>query len=441
MNFNIAGGQKTSLDRAIRNISYPLLNFQHLDPLMERIGDAHYVLLGEASHGTHEYYIWRTELTKRLIREKGFSFIAVEGDWPDCYRLNRYVKGDVKSEGKAQEHLREIDRWPTWMWANWEVAALLDWLKDYNTTLPEKDKVGFYGLDVYSLTESLEAIINYLEHEDPEAANTARKAVECFDAHGGTEGQGYAMATQLVPQSCENEVIQLLTEIVSGAGRYDHDQELVFSTEQNANIAVNAERYYRAMISAGPESWNIRDRHMVDTLERLMKFHGSGAKCVVWEHNTHIGDARATSMARGGMVNTGQLVRESHKEKDVVLAGFGSYKGTVIAGRSWGAPMKKMTVPAARRGSWEQLLHSLDAEDRMLIFDRDNDSDILTGRYDHRAIGVVYNPEADHLANYVASILPQRYDAFLYIDETRALHPLDMEPHKFDVPETYPWGI
>lgn len=430
------------LIESTKDISHMLETSRDLDPLMERIGDSRFVLLGEASHGTHEYYTWRTAITQRLVEEKGFSFVAVEGDWPDCYRLNRFVKGYKDSGLTEEEVLRKFDRWPTWMWANWEVAALLQWMKDYNNNVVKNRKVGFYGLDVYSLGESLEAILKYLDKEDPQVAQETRKVMECFESYGGTEGQAYAMATRLVPKACEKEVVKMLADITSHMSRYDSDPEMVFSTGQNAKVAVNAERYYRAMVGSGPESWNIRDRHMAETLGDLMEFHGKDtAKCVIWEHNTHIGDARATPMARSGMVNVGQLVRERYGEEDVVLVGFGSYKGSVIAGRSWGAPMEEMTVPEAPEGSWEYLLHSMNKENRLLIFDPDKNKELMSQRLNHRAIGVVYNPGADRYSNYVPSRLPQRYDAFLYIDETEAVHPLHLKAHSKGVPDTYPWNL
>lgn len=443
MNFEtLAPKQKERVTDNIKSVSHRFETAYDLEPLMDRIGDSRFVLLGEASHGTHEYYTWRTAITRRLIEEKGFSFVAVEGDWPDCYRLNRYIKG-YEDAGKTEEEvLRKFDRWPTWMWANWEVAALLSWMKDYNDNIVKNKKIGFYGLDLYSLGESLDAILEYLDKEDPEAARETRKVMECFDTYGGTEGQSYAMATRLVPESCEDDVVKMLSNISSRAERYNSDPEMVFSTEQNAKIAVNAERYYRAMVGRGPESWNIRDRHMVETLDRLMDFHGKDTtKCIIWEHNTHIGDARATSMSRNGMVNVGQLVREKQREEDVVLVGFGSYKGSVIAGRSWGAPMEKMTVPEAPKGSWEYLLHNMDDENRLLIFDHEKNEELMAQPIGHRAIGVVYNPGADEYSNYVPSRIPQRYDAFLYVDETEAVHPLHLEPHSKKIPETYPWNL
>jgi erythromycin esterase len=431
----------TSAVEELRDNSFVLEGTSDLDPLMERIGDAKYVLLGEASHGTHEYYVWRSRISRRLIEEKGFSFIAVEGDWPDCYAVNRFIKQYPDAGGSAREVMHRFDRWPTWMWGNWETTALVEWLHRYNATQPRERRVGFYGLDVYSLWESLESITRYLEKTDPAALATAREAMACFEPYGRDE-QEYARITRVVPTSCEQEVIDMLLEISRKMPLYDSDPEAVFSTEQNAHIAVNAERYYRAMMHSGPESWNIRDTHMADTLERLMQFHGPDARAIVWEHNTHIGDARATDMKRSGYVNVGQLVREKHEDEGVVLVGFGSYKGEVLAARSWGDEPEVMPVPEARDGSWEEMLHEADLTQHLLLLDDwKMDPHRAKQTFDHRAIGVVYNPEFERFANYVPSVLPSRYDAFIFIDETHELHPLHIEPHGHRVPETYPWGI
>src|SRR5207249_3799007 len=352
---------------AVRDLSRPLRSPADLDPLLERIGNARCVLLGEASHGTHEYYTWRAQISERLIAEKGFSFIAVEGDWPDCYRVNRFVKGyDGGGEG-ALEVLHAFERWPTWMWANEEVLALADWLHDYNWGLPDERRVGFYGLDVYSLWDSLYQVIGYLRKTDGRALEAAQCAIKCFEPYGD-DPQEYARSTMWVPESCEDEAVGLLAEIVRQAPAVEGDRsDARFAAEQNARVVKNAEAYYRAMVRGGPESWNIRDRHMAETLERLMRHHGPGAKGIVWEHNTHIGDARFTDMAEDGTVNVGQLVREKHGGEGVVLIGFGSFQGSVIAGRQWEAPMERMEVPPARPGSWEQILHRVSAANKLLL--------------------------------------------------------------------------
>ncbi len=425
------------LAERVRELAQPLEDADDLDPLLERIGDAKYVLLGEASHGTSDYYTWRARLSKRLIEEKGFSFVAVEGDWPDCTRVNRFVKG--YGGESARETLRAFSRWPTWMWANWEVVAFTEWLRNHNEGLSDDEKVGFYGLDVYSLWESLEAVTDYLKRTDPEALETAKRAYKCFEPYH-EDAQDYAHATAFVPTSCEAEVVDLLTTLRRKAQTHD-DPKAHFNAEQNARVAVDAERYYRAMIRGGPESWNIRDHHMVDTLENLMQHHGPESKAIVWEHNTHIGDARATDMAGADMVNVGQLVREKHAADDVVLVGFGSFEGSVIAGASWDAPMERMSVPPAREGSWERVLHEAGVGNALFIT-RDLQGEIFRTRRGHRAIGVVYNPARERYGNYVPTTLPERYDAFLYLDKTSALHPLHMEETtQGEPPETYPWGM
>ena len=426
----------------LNRTSLPLENSEDLNPLLNYIGEAKYVLLGEASHGTHEYYTWRAKITQRLIQEKGFSFIGVEGDWPDCYRLNRFVKGYLDSGKDILSVMNDFKRWPTWMWANWEVAAFIDWLKSYNENLSANKRVGFYGLDVYSFRESMQSILQYLEKNDPKALSVAKKAMECFEPFGKDEGQSYARASSFVPELCEKEILNMLKEIVKNMPNYNHDAENVLSTEQNAFIARNAEKYYRAMIKRGSASWNIRDEHMVSTIDRLMKFHGKDSKIIVWEHNTHIGDARATNMATEGMVNVGQLIREQHTSDGVVAVGFGSYKGNVVAGREWGDSMRKIKVPEAINGSWEHAFHiANNGQNRLLLMNRVKEEKCLLSPIGHRAIGVVYNPEHESFGNYVPSILPERYDAFLFIDETNALHPINIEVNGNQIPETYPFGM
>ncbi|HET9056715.1 MAG TPA: erythromycin esterase family protein [Chitinophagaceae bacterium] len=432
---------KNEITSAIKQWAFPLQNKIDLSPLFDYIGDARIVMLGEASHGTHEYYMWRTYISKKLIEEKGFNFIAVEGDWPDCYRVNRFMKGYEPNEKNTFQVLHAFNRWPTWMWANWEIMALANWLQKHNTGLPAHKRVGFYGLDVYSLWESMESIMQYLRKTDKAALKIAEGAFQCFEPYRKDEGQSYARASQFVPELCENEVVGLLREIQNKLPTYNTDYENVFSAEQNALIAVNAEKYYRAMIRGGPHSWNVRDKHMADTLERLLKFHGDNSKVIVWEHNTHIGDARATDMTDEGMFNIGELARIRHHDKGVMLIGFGSYQGTVMAARRWGAAMQTIKMPDAREGSWEYFLHASGAENKLLLMEDFMGDVFMENHIGHRAIGVVYNPEYEQYGNYVPTILPLRYDAFIYLDKTRALHPLHVEPDGAQMPETYPFGV
>lgn len=411
-------------------------------PLVERIGDARYVLLGEASHGTHEYYWWRAEITRRLVQEHGFDFIAVEGDWPDCFAVNTWVRG-LDGDGRdAEDVLAAFRRWPTWMWANEEVAELATWMRDHNRGRPYAGQVGFYGFDVYSLWESMRAIIDYLSEHEPDAVETAKHAFRCFEPYR-EDPHSYAWATRMVPTSCEEEVVALLSRICEDGAASGPTEEHRFAAEQNAAVARDAERYYRAMIRGGPESWNVRDTHMVDTLDRLMDRHGPDAKSIVWAHNTHIGDARATGMARDGLVNVGQLVRERHGRDDVVAVGFGGHRGQVIAGDAWGAPMDRMPVPDARPDSVEGLLHREIGEDALLVFPGDEGGrGWLDEVRPHRAIGVVYHPERERIGNYVPTVLGERYDAFCYLDDTSALRPLaPEEPAGNEDLETFPSGL
>jgi erythromycin esterase-like protein len=433
-----------SIAVGLKKRALPLSDPSDLDPLIERIGTARYVLLGEATHGTSEFYQWRAALSRRLIQEQGFAFVAVEGDWPDCYRLNRYAKGYPDSGESARDVLHAFERWPTWMWANREVAEFAEWLRDHNRKLSPARQAGFYGLDVYSLWDSMHAVVNYLESIDPAFARAARAAYRCFEPYG-EDVQEYARATALVPATCEREAIAVLSALRDNAVEYRQDgRDAYFNAEQNALVARNAELYYRTMVRGGPTSWNVRDTHMVETLERLMAHHGPNAKAIVWEHNTHIGDARFTDMARAGMFNVGQFVRQGHEADDVVLVGFGTHRGTVIAGEEWGAPMRRMRVPPARDGSFEDALHVSDAGDMLLLFNGSDDGGIagLDEPIGHRAIGVVYDPRNEHWGNYVPTIVPRRYDVFIHIEESAGVDAFHM-PVLVDgePPETYPSGM
>jgi erythromycin esterase len=391
---------------------------QDLDALLNQIGNARYVLLGEASHGTAEFYTWRAAITRRLIQEKGFNVIAVEGDWPAAYEVNRYIRGEGDA-GNAAEALESFRRWPTWMWANQEIATLTEWLRQYNQG-PASHAVGFYGLDMYSLWESLEAIARFSE-ADAAILAAVRNAQSCLAPYQQDE-QAYAQATAQ-GASCAEAIGQVLQAVQHRQGELPAGHEAAFNAEQNALVAVNAERYYRAMMASSAGSWNIRDRHMMETFNRLNAHHGSNAKIIVWEHNTHVGDARYTDMAAAGEVNIGQLVREQHAQAGVYILGFGTYEGTVIASGYWGGPTTTMKVPAAQAGSWEALLHHTAPANKLINLQLWRSDKNLTQRRGHRAIGVVYDPGRE-AGNYVPTDLPNRYDAFIFIDKTQALHPL-----------------
>jgi erythromycin esterase-like protein len=311
-------------------------------------------------------------------------------------------------------------------------------MRRHNEGSPKDEQVGFHGLDVYSLWEALYEVIRYLNQHHPDAVQAAYQAFRYFEPYG-EDPQEYARATMFVPDTCREEVLDLLKTVRERAAQALTGNATNLNAVMNAEAVKGAEAYYRTMVGGGAESWNLRDRHMADTLNRLMRFYGPDAKAIVWEHNTHIGDARYTTMTNSGMFNVGQLVRQEHDTDGVVLAGFGSYEGTVVAGRSWNAPMEVMDVPPAKPGSWEHALHLMGAEDRLLLFRPPVDArDALTVPRGQRAIGVVYNPEAEW-GNYVPTVLPLRYDAFLYLDQTRALNPLHVQPQA-GPPELYPWG-
>jgi erythromycin esterase len=423
----------------IAAMAMPLNDPADLDPLLDRIGDARFVLLGEASHGTLDYYRWRAAITRRLISERGFSFLAVEGDWPDCFAVNLWVKGRADQDRGAATILDRFERWPTWMWANQEVAEFAGWLRDHNRR--HGRQVGFYGLDVYSLWESLRRIFEYLGDRQPQTLQAAMRALRCFEPYA-EDPQRYARATRMVPESCEDEVVDLLRELHRRPppGRHD-DAEAELDALQNAEVLAGAERYYRTMVRADGESWNVRDCHMADTLDRLTAHHGAQAKAVVWEHNTHVGDARATDMARAGMINVGQVVRERHHRDGVVLVGFGGHRGIVIAAQAWGAPMRRLPVPPAAEGSHEDLLHHVAPYPSLLVFPDRRDTPWLSAPRRHRAIGVVYHPEMERYGNWVPTVMGGRYDAFCSFAETEALHPLHLEGvQPAGERETYPWS-
>ena len=426
----------------IRTLATPLQSLSDLDPLVARLGSVRFACIGEASHGTHEFYVWRAELTKRLIDEKGFNWIGVEGDWPDCWRINQWVRGLVPEQQhlSAVQVLAGFERWPTWMWANREVADFLDWLHARNLDFPLSERVGFYGLDVYSLWDSLRRIMNWLHEHQPEALPAAHQAWQCFLPYHEDPHQ-YAWATRLVPETCEEDVVALLAEVHGQVRRMAGGDEAAFDAVQNAEVAAAAENYYRTMVRGDRASWNIRDEHMVDTIDRITQHLGDQSRGVIWEHNTHIGDARATDMAQAGMVNVGQLMRERHGNQAVGLVGFASHRGTVLAASGWGEPEVEFDVPIAIGGSHEDLLHQALGFPALLLLDPERLGAWISDRRGHRAIGVVYNPNNER-GNYVPTIIGQRYDALIWLEETRALEPLHHElvPRELEF-ETEPSGF
>jgi erythromycin esterase-like protein len=419
-----------------------------LDGLLCRVGDARYVLLGEASHGSHEFYDIRAELTKRLIRDKGFSIVAVEADWPDAYRVNRYIRG-AESAGSAEEALSGFERFPTWMWRNKVVLELVTWLREHNRASPQP--VGFYGLDLYSLHASMNAVLEYLERTDPAAVQSARARYSCFDRFGG-DPQRYGHATSLgyVP-SCEDAVIEQLVALhARRAEALQADglsaREELFFAEQNARVVTNAERYYRTMYRGGVASWNLRDTHMADTVDALCKHLGQSAesaKVIIWAHNSHVGDARATELAEQGELNLGQLMRERHPERTFIV-GFSTFEGHVTAASDWDGPAERKRVRPALRDSHEALLHALELARFLLPLKLPELASALDRARLQRAIGVVYEPRTERASHYYHTRLASQFDALIHVDRTTALEPLaghDRDEPEDELPETYPSGL
>jgi erythromycin esterase-like protein len=434
----------------IRDAAHAIEGVRDYDPLVELIGDAQVVLLGEASHGTHEFYRERARITQRLIEEEGFAAVAVEADWPDAYRMNRWVRL-TSQDRTALEALGGFERFPRWMWRNRDVLAFVNWLRKHNQSQPEASRVGFYGLDLYSLFASMQEVIRFLEQVDSEAATRARYRYSCFDAFGeDTQAYGYT-AEFGVTRSCEDQAVQQLIELQHRAAELAKRDGMVaedelFYAQQNARLVKNAEQYYRTMFRGRVESWNLRDRHMAETLEALIGHlgrTGRRARVVVWEHNSHIGDARATAMGEMGEWNVGQLARERFGN-DAVLVGFTTYQGTVTAASDWDAPAERKRVRPGLPGSFESLFHSVGMADFLLTM-RGNArlGEALGETRLERAIGVIYRPESERVSHYFEARLPQQFDAVIHFDQTRAVEPLDRTPgwDKGEPPETFPTGL
>ena len=442
----------TTLVAAVRAAARPLTGaVLDYDPLLERIGDAPFVLLGEASHGTHEFYDTRAQITRRLIAEKGFTAVAVEADWPDAYRVNRYVRG-ATDDADAVEALADFQRFPTWMWRNTDVVAFVEWLRAYNAALPHgAPGVGFYGVDLYSLHAAMDAVLRYLERMDPQAARRARERYACFD-HFGDVAQVYGFATRTgLAESCQDEVVSQLVELQRQAADYARRdgraaEDEAFYAEQNARLVKNAEAYYRTMFLGHVSSWNLRDRHMVETLDALVAHLDrqlGRAKIVVWAHNSHLGDARATEMGQRGELNVGQLVRERHG-RDAVSIGFTTHHGTVTAASDWGAPAERKRVLPSLAGSYEAAFHATGLARFVLIgLEGDAATEQLRAPRLERAIGVIYRPDTERGSHYFYARLPDQFDAVLHFEETRAVVPLERTAQweAGEVPETFPFAL
>lgn len=442
----------TQLADTWRQSAYPLTGkATDYNPLMKAIGNARFVLIGEASHGTHEFYRERAEITKRLIKEKGFTAVAVEADWPDAYRVNRYVRG-ASEDTRSSDALANFQRFPTWMWRNTDVLNFVDWLRQYNDSLiSNATKIGFYGLDLYSLYSSIEEVLSYLDRIDPEAAKRARDRYSCFEQFGeDTKNYGYATIFGL-SEPCEEEVVNQLVELQRRASEYARQdgrvpEDKFFYAEQNARLIKNAEQYYRTMFGDRISSWNLRDRHMAETLDRLvthLQQQEQQPKVVVWEHNSHLGDARATDMGAAGELNVGQLVRQRY-DRNAFLIGLTTYQGTVTAASNWGASAERKRVRPALPESYEALFHNTGLPNFMLNLQAENLAikELRQPRLE-RAIGVIYRPQTERISHYFQARLPEQFDAVLHFDQTRAIEPLERTSQweTGEAPETFPTGM
>ncbi|MDB5744074.1 MAG: Erythromycin esterase [Polaromonas sp.] len=440
---------RTLSEGLLRHLHPLVAGADDYDPLMQLIGPARFALLGEASHGTQEFYRERIAITKRLILEKEFSAIAVEGDWPDALRVNRYVRG-LPGDADAAGALSGFKRFPSWMWRNTEVRDFVEWLREHNAGRSPDGQVGFYGIDLYSLFTSVQAVLAYLAQQDPDAAQRARYRYSCFDhADEDSQAYGYAASFGMTP-SCEDAVVQQLREMTQRAGALatvpGNERDEAFYAQQNALLVRNAEAYYRTMFRERMSSWNLRDNHMVETLQALdlhLAAGGRRPKIAVWAHNSHLGDASATDMGKRGEWNVGQLMRQRH-HADAVLIGFSTYGGWVTAASDWDQPPQRKSVRKGLPGSWEHAFHQT-GENRFLLPIRNNPAlqKLLEPLRLQRAIGVIYRPETERQSHYFHTCLARQFDAMIHIDETSALPPLDSEAdwHGGEVPETYPTGI
>lgn len=432
---------------AVRDHAIRLDPAGDVEPILDVIGDARIVLIGEASHGTHEFYRTRAELTRRLITDHGFNLVAVEADWPDAYRANRWVRG-VGGDTSAEEALADFTRFPRWMWRNRDVVGFLDWLRGHNASRPLRDQAGFYGLDLYSLHRSIDAVLSYLRKVDPAAAERARQRYGCFDVFGqDTQAYGYAITRGLEP-SCEAGVIAQLVELQRRAADYASRDGRVaaddyFAAEQNARVVAHAEAYYRAMFGSGAASWNVRDGHMMSTFESLVghvtRMNGA-ARAVVWAHNSHLGDARATQMATLGELNLGQLVRQRFGA-EVRSIGFTTHTGSVTAAFGWDEPARLMTVRPSLAGSYERLFHNTTLPAFAVDLHGPGAAALMAPRLE-RAIGVIYRADTERQSHYFSACLPKQFDLVVHYDDTRAVEPLERwSRHEIDLPETWPTGV
>lgn len=427
---------KESVVNEIQELSQTFSKVKELYSWIKSISQHKIIMMGESTHGTKEFYNLRSEISKILIEDFGYSFIAAEADWPDCYRLSEHIFSHDNTSS-ADIVKKNFHRWPTWMWANDEIPPLIDWMK-------QSGRSGFYGLDVYSLFESLQEIKRPLHSIDPFIASQILEGYRCFESFQMNE-INYAESLMKYPEGCQQEVIDNLRQLLRLRMEDTHlSKHALFDLKQNARVIGNAEKYYRTMMNGGAASWNVRDHHMMETLEHLLHLHGPHAKAIVWAHNTHIGDYHATDMLEQGYINLGGLARERFGMEHVYLLGMSSYQGEVIAGKAWGATQEKMKLPKAQAGTYEEFFHkasqSMNSNSILTQLRSLPKESSLYRRLGHRAVGVVYDPKHESRSQYVPTVMAKRYDAMIFINETTALKPIETTFSRGEFPETYPSG-
>lgn len=408
----------------IREHGFALDSIDDLQPLLEKASQSRLVLLGEASHGTSEYYVWRAEISRRLIEEYGFDFVLVEGDWPLAIEVNRHVKHLESEQRTSREVLQVFHRWPQWMWANEEVLDLVAWMREHNRAHPPENRSGFYGMDMYAATDAMQVVNRFLSARNGDLARQADRLYGCFTRF--RDPSAYLNNIRRTGEDCSEDIEQVYSLVREHEARFTELDSLGYvNALKSARMMVYYERHTRANLQSGPGSWNARVDFFHDTAQRLLERYGPDSRGIVWAHNTHIGDARATTMANSGMKNIGQLARETYGMDQVFAVGFGTYRGTVLAGRRWEGPMQQMQIPDAVQGSYEEAMYRSGISPLLLMLhDSRNRPELMEPR-GNRAVGVVYNPARDSQDNFVPTILPLRYDAFLFFSDTQALSPLE----------------
>jgi erythromycin esterase len=418
-NDEFKASRATARNEALKNSIEPLANAEDLTPLLNEIGESRFVLLGASSHGTSEFYRWRLELTRRLIAEKGFSIIAVEGEWPSMYLFNHYINATSDTLSSAAEALTAAP-WPHWLWLNREISEFGEWLRNHNYAQPEK--VQLYGIDIYSLWTSLDELNNEVKSMDPEIAQRISEAYSCLRQYYRDELQ-YSISTLNDKADCSDGASAAFNVLMQEWISRDDLGQGVFNALQNARVVKNAERYYYASMRSATAAWNIRDSQMMEMLDGILKYHGPKRKVIIWAHNTHVVNPRATSLSSEGMINFASLLRDRYSTEGVYAVGFGSYSGTVTASTRWNGETQFTNLPPARPGSWEEVLQRYEPSNKIVMLNRLKGDGGFVSALAHRAVGVIYDG-VDEEKNYLPAIVPDAYDAFVYIERTTALQPL-----------------